>query len=240
MRPAQGRADRDTHEGGIATAEWINLFTGRDLSGWRARGDAHTWQVVGAVRLAADDPRVLEADPGQGVLVNTLRGRTVDLHTEMEHASCELHVEYCVAQHSNSGVYLMGQYEIQILDSWGTPDTELRYGTNGGIYARHNHPVTHQDYGGHAPRTNASRRPGEWQELDVRFWAPRFDAAGNKISNARFERVVLNGKVVHENAECQLPTGGAWHDQDVARGPLRLQGDHGPVAFRGLRIRPLD
>ena len=221
-------------------ADWIELFNGRDLTGWRGRSDPHTWSVVGGVRLAPDTPRGFQVEPGTGVLLNSERGRTADIHTDLVHGSCELHVEYCVPQGSNSGVYVMGQYEIQILDSWGTPDTELRYGTNGGIYARHNHPVTGKDYGGHAPRTNASRRPGEWQELDVRFRAPRFDAAGNKVANACFERVVLNGRVLHENAECQLPTGGAWHDQDVPRGPLRFQGDHGPVAFRNIRLLPLD
>lgn len=223
----------------MATGEWVELFNGRDLTGWRGRTEPHTWHVVGGVRLAADDRHCFESEPGGGVLVNNERGRTTDLHTEFQHGDCQLHVEYCVPEQSNSGVYLMGQYEIQVLDSWGTPDTELKYGTNGGIYARHNHPVTHQDYGGHAPRTNASRRPGEWQELDVDFRAPKFDAAGKKVTNARFERVVLNGKVLHEQVECELPTGGAYHDEDVPRGPLRLQGDHGPVAYRNLRIRPL-
>lgn len=219
--------------------DWIELFNGRDLSGWQGRSEPHTWHVVGAVRLDPQDARQFVSEPGSGVMVNHEQGRTVDIHTELQHGDCELHVEYCVPEKSNSGVYVMGQYEIQVLDSWGTPNSELRYGTNGGIYARHNHPVTHQDYGGHAPRVNASRRPGEWQELDVVFRAPRFDAAGRKVANARFERVVLNGQVLHENVECALPTGGAYHDQDVARGPLRLQGDHGAVAYRHLRLRPL-
>jgi hypothetical protein len=222
--------------------DWIELFGpgSADLRGWRGRSGPHTWHVVGGVTLAPEDQRGFVATPGQGVLINSERGRTADIHTELEHGDCELHVEYCVPKGSNSGVYLMGQYEIQVLDSWGTPDSELAYGTNGGIYARHNHPVTHKDYGGHPPRVNASRKPGEWQELDVRFRAPRFDAAGRKTANACFERVVLNGQVLHENAECELPTGGAWHDLDVPRGPLRFQGDHGAVAYRNVRIRPLD
>ena len=222
--------------------DWIELFGpgSADLRGWRGRSEPHTWHVVGGVTLAPEDQRGFVATPGQGVLINSERGRTADIHTELEHGDCELHVEYCVPKGSNSGVYLMGQYEIQVLDSWGTPDSELASGTNGGIYARHNHPVTHKDYGGHPPRVNASRKPGEWQELDVRFRAPRFDAAGRKTANACFERVVLNGQVLHENAECELPTGGAWHDLDVPRGPLRFQGDHGAVAYRNVRIRPLD
>jgi len=235
----RGVADRGA-EGADGVGEWMELFNGRDLSGWEGRKDPHTWHVVGAVRLAEDDPRCFASEAGIGVLINSERGRTADIHAKVLHGDCELHVEYCVPEKSNSGVYLMGQYEIQVLDSWGTPETELKYGTNGGIYARHNHPVTHQDYGGHAPMTNASRRPGEWQELDVRFHAPKFDADGRrKIANARFERVVLNGKLIHENKECQLPTGGAYHDQDVPLGPLRFQGDHGPVAYRNIRMRML-
>ena len=216
---------------------WTTLFGDGDLSGWKGRSEPHTWHVVGGVRLAQDDARFFDVEPGVGVMVNSERGRTVDLQTELEHGDCELHVEYCVPEKSNSGVYLMGQYEIQVLDSFGTPDSELKYGSNGGIYARHNHPVTHQDYGGHAPRTNASRAPGVWQELDIVFRAPRFDAAGRKTANACFESVRLNGTLIHENIECALPTGGAYHDQDVPRGPLRLQGDHGPVAYRNIRMR---
>ena len=216
--------------------EWTELFNGRDLTGWRARGGGSTWRVVGGVRLAADDQRALVAEPGTGVLMNSERSRTVDLYTELLHGSCQLHLEYCVAQQSNSGVYLMGQYEIQVLDSWGE-EPPLRYGTNGGIYARHRHPLTGRDYGGHAPRVNASRRPGEWQELDVVFRAPRFDGAGYKSADAKFVRVALNGQLIHENVAVDLPTGGAWDAYDIPRGPLRLQGDHGPVAYRNIRMR---
>ena len=63
---------------------------------------------------------------------------------------------------------------------------------------------------------------------------------GKKIENARFERVVLNGEVIHENVDLKYPTGAAWNKQnEVPRGPFQLQGDHGPVAFRKLAIRPL-
>jgi hypothetical protein len=217
---------------------WVELFNGQDLTGWRARGSGSTWHVVGAVRLDPEDPRAFVSEPGTGVLVNSERGRTVDLYTELLHGDCELHLEYCVAERSNSGVYLMGQYEIQILDSWGE-EPPLRYGTNGGIYARHRHPVTGRDYGGHPPRVNASRRPGEWQTLDVVFRAPRFDGQGYKVRDAQFVRVVLNGHLIHERVAVDLPTGGAWDPYDIPRGPLRLQGDHGPVAFRDIRMRLL-
>jgi hypothetical protein len=219
-------------------SEWTDLFSGETLHGWTARGP-HEWHVAGGVRLRDDDPTLFTIQPGAGLMVNGERGVTEDIHTVAEHGSCELHLEFCVPKDSNSGVYLMGQYEIQVLDSWGTPDSELKFGSNGGIYARWI-PETKTAYDGTAPRTNASRAPGEWQRLEVVFHAPRFDAAGDKVGNARFERVALNGRLIHEDVECTGPTRGAWsEDRDIPRGPLRLQGDHGPVAYRNIRIRHL-
>ena len=61
-----------------------------------------------------------------------------------------------------------------------------------------------------------------------------------KATGARFERVLQNGILIHENVECTGPTRGAWSSEDTPRGPLRLQGDHGPVAYRNIRIRPLE
>ena len=82
--------------------------------------------------------------------------------------------------------------------------------------------------------------PGEWQTLDVIFRAPRFDSDGKKTRSARFDKVVLNGQIIHEDVEVKTPTGHAWRLKEVARGPILLQGDHGPVAFRNIRVKPLD
>ena len=71
------------------------------------------------------------------------------------------------------------------------------------------------------------------------FRAPRFDDAGKKAANARFEKVVLNGTTIHEDVELEYPTGHAWRHQEKPVGPLLLQADHGPVAFRHVRVRPL-
>jgi hypothetical protein len=219
-------------------SDWIELFNGRDLEGWTARGE-HEWRVASAVRVHPDDPKLFAIEAGTGLMVNGETGRTRDIHTTMEHGCCELHLEFCVPQGSNSGVYLMGQYEIQILDSWGTPDDQVTFATNGGIYARWV-DETRTSYDGAAPRVNASRAPGEWQSFEVLFHAPRFDASGAQVARARFERVVHNGVVIHENFECTGPTRGAWSDTDIPRGPLRLQGDHGPVAYRNVRMRPIE
>jgi len=73
--------------------------------------------------------------------------------------------------------------------------------------------------------------------LDVTFRAPRFDPSGTKVENSRFVRVVHNGVVVHENVELTGPTRAATFEDEAAMGPLMIQGDHGPVAFRDVRIK---
>ena len=225
--------------------EWIELFDGKTLGGWTGRdgggkGGAavpnHTWKVVGGVRLHPDDDKLLVGEPGTGILLNGDDGRTSDIHTELLHADCELHLEFCVAAKSNSGVYLQGQYEIQILDSWG--ETESSFKSCGALYPRWI-AETKTAYEGKAPDKNASKRPGEWQSFDVVFRAPRIDASGKKLSNAVFEKVTHNGVVIHEGYEYQGPSRGSWDANDIERGPLRLQGDHGPVAFRNIRMKLL-
>ncbi len=100
-------------------------------------------------------------------------------------------------------------------------------------------PSYHHIDHGVPPRVNAAKPSGKWQSLEIAFVAPRFDMAGKKKSNAKFVRVTLNGKVIHENVEVSAPTGAAWRlVSEAPRGPLLLQGDHGPVAFRNIRVRP--
>ena len=225
--------------------EWIELFDGKTLGGWKGRtgggrGGAeapdHKWMVVGGVRLHPENDKLLVGEPGTGILLNGEDGRTSDIQTELLHADCELHLEFCVAAKSNSGVYLQGQYEIQILDSWG--ESESTFKSCGALYPRWIQE-TKTAYEGKAPDKNASKKPGEWQSFDVVFRAPKFDGAGKKVENARFEKVSHNGVVIHEGFEYQGPGRGAWSAEDVARGPIRLQGDHGPVAFRNIRIKLL-
>ena len=216
--------------------EEIRLFNGKNLDDWLARSPdgKHEWAVVGGVGLHPNDPTRFVAEPGEGVFYNGPTGRTADLYTTHQHGDCELHIEFVVPKGSNSGVYFMARYEIQVLDSWG--ETELRYGTCGGIYARW---IDGQSVGGAPPRVNASKPPGEWQTYDVAFRAPRFDGNGRKIANATFVKVVWNGQVVHENVEVDGPTRGAMLEAEQPTGPLMLQGDHGPVAYRNVVLRPL-
>jgi len=133
-----------------------------------------------------------------------------------------------------------GRYEIQVYDSFGKkgayPGIEC-----GGIYQRwdRSRGKGKEGFEGHSPRVNASRPPGMWQTFDVVFRAPRFDASGKKIANARFVKVVHNGQVVHENVALSGPTRGAAFRDEKPTGPLMFQGNHGPVAYRHIRVLPL-
>jgi len=75
--------------------------------------------------------------------------------------------------------------------------------------------------------------------MKISFQAPRFDGQGKKIENARILRIELNGVTIHEDVELSGPTRGAMGNDEVTKGPLRIQGDHGPVAFRNVYVRPL-
>jgi len=207
-------------------------LTGSDLEAWRAPHGQ--WQVAGDVRASGEGDRLLVSTPGQGVIVNGATGRTSNLLSKLEHGDVEAHVEFMVPKGSNSGVYFQARYEIQILDSWGVEHP--KYGDCGGIYERWK---DNRGFEGRPPRVNASREPGQWQSFDVVFRAPRFDAAGRKIANARFVKVVHNGIVVHENVEVTGPTRASTFGDEKPLGPLMLQGDHGPVAYRNLWLKPV-
>jgi hypothetical protein len=209
----------------------IVLFNGKNTSGWRK--PAGDWMAAKSVSLNETNNKMFSIQQGQGVLVNGPKGKTENLLSEMEHGDVEAHVEFVVPKDSNSGVYFMGRYEIQVLDSWGVKD--LKYGDCGGVYGSCSEPKP--DFHGEPPSVNASKPPGEWQTFDILFRAPRFDASGKKTENAKFIKVTHNGRVIHENVEVPRPTCAARWLDEKATGPLMLQGDHGPVAYRNIFIR---
>ena len=210
------------------------VLTGGDFSQWR--DSTGQWQIVGDVFMKHDNDRLLGSKAGTGVILNGATGRTSNLFSKNEFGDVKVHIEFMVPKGSNSGVYFNGRYEIQVLDSWGVKT--LKHGDCGGIYQRWDNNRTPQGYEGFPPRVNASREPGQWQTFDVIFRAPRFNRRGQKVSNARFEKVVHNGTVVHADVEVSGPTRASAYNDEKPTGPLMLQGDHGPVAYRNIRIEP--
>lgn len=211
------------------------LFNDKNLDGWKGQWDGNKWMVVSHVSLNESDNKIFSFKDGKGVLVNGPEGKTTNLVTDYEFGDCQLTIEFCVPKGSNSGVYLHGLYEIQVFDSYGKENVESS--DCGGIYARFKDGQT---YEGHPPMVNASKAPGEWQKFDVIFRAPRFDANGNKTENAKFIKVEHNGVVVHDNVEITGGTRACMNREESPKGPLMLQGDHGPVAYRNITIVPLE
>jgi len=210
-------------------------LTGDDFSAWRS--DTGDWQNAGDAQLNPDNEKLLMTRSGSGALVNGPTGRTVNLFSKREFGDLRAHIEFVTAKDSNSGVYFQGRYEIQVYDSWQKaseyPGIECA-----GIYQRWDDKRNPQGYEGHSPRANVSRPPGKWQTLDVVFRAPRFDKSGRKIANARFEKVVHNGVLVHRDVELTGPTRASAYNDEKPLGPLMLQGDHGPVGYCNIWVAP--
>jgi len=212
--------------------DWTALFDEKMTDRWIVAGDA----VVDPA-----NPKNLIAQPGTGVLISTLTGKVQgqNLLTTRRYGPIRVHIEFLIPQDANAGVKLNGLYEIQLRDTFG--NHPLTGGDCGGIYPRAEaHPHYHTIDEGVAPKVNATKPYGQWQTLDVVFHPPCFAEADQKIANARFDEVVLNGQVVHEKTEVEWPTGAAWRlEKEIACGPLFLQGDHGPVAYRNVRIEEI-
>jgi hypothetical protein len=166
---------------------------------------------------------------------NPNQKKNEDIFTNVEHGDINLDIDFMMPPSSNSGIYLQGRYEIQLYDSWAKePETDQDLGS---IYPRYNdsNPNEPFSYDGVAPRVNVSRAPGLWQNIKISFLAPKFDASGKKIENARVVQIILNGVVIIENVQLTGPTRGSAFPNEAAMGPLRLQGDHGAVAFRNIK-----
>lgn len=198
------------------------------------------WQIVGDVQASIDKKKALQTSAGKGVLVNQPDDKNkAQIFTKFEHGDIDLDFEVMMPAGSNSGVYLQGRYEIQLLDSWGK--RRPSFSDIGGIYQRwdKSQPKGQEGFEGTAPLTNAAKAPGLWQRMRISFQAPRFDAQGNKIKNARIIFVELNGVIIHQNVELTGPTRGSYvgDGNEAPLGPIVIQGDHGGVAFRNFKYR---
>lgn len=208
----------------------IEAFNGKDLSGWKLKNEKNSkWQVC-AVSYDEKKPKELQGgiDNSPGGMNRVLATITPgsDIYTEAKFTDVHVEVEFIIPKGSNSGVYLMGEYEVQIIDSFGKPDDKLGPGDMGGIYTAA------------APKKNVCKKPGEWQKFVIDFQAPKFDADGKKTANGKFLKVTFNDVVIHENVEVTKSTGGGLTGKEVVSGPLMFQGDHGPVAFRNVKVTP--
>lgn len=208
----------------LLAAQAVEPFNGKDLAGWKLKGPAEKskWKVGAASLDPAANNKFLVAEGAE--LVNAAGGG-VDLYTEAKFGDALIEVELMVPKGSNSGVYVMGEYEVQVFDSFAKE--KLGTGDIGALY------------GAAPPRVNASKAPGEWQKLVIDFRAPKFDADGKKTSNAKFVKVELNGQVIQENVEMKGPTPAGVTGKEAAAGPLMFQGDHGPVAYRKIKVTPV-
>jgi hypothetical protein len=175
--------------------EPVTLFDGKTLTGWKLRdpNKKSGWAVVDGT-LAVVEPK-----------------DNADLVSEQSFQDMKLHIEWNVDKKSNSGVYLRGRYEIQILDN---PDAKMALDSHGcgAVYSRV------------APKEDATKPAGEWQTYDITF-------VGRQVT------VVLNGKTIVQDVVEGI-TGGAVNPFEDEPGPLMLQGDHGKVRFRNIVVTP--
>ena len=208
----------------------IEPFNGKDLKGWKLKDEKKSkWKADVYQMDPANPGKLVQSEgsraAGSSHLVNA-EGGGCDIFTEEKFGDVMIELEFMVPKGSNSGIYLMGEYEVQILDSFGKPDDKLTQGDLGALYSAA------------APKKNVAKKPGEWQKFFIVFQAPKFDSAGKKTENAKFLEVSLNGETLHKNVEMKQQTPGGLTGKEAATGPLMFQGDHGPVAFRNIKITP--
>jgi hypothetical protein len=223
---------------------WKPLLNGRNLDGWQLvdPNKQGKWLVTKAVVWGGTtNPTMLTGVPTPGDrIVNTdvvPSGNASNIYTTEKFGDVEVYAEFMIAAHSNSGFFLHGLYETQIWDSWGFVP-RLMTDQCGSMYHYNGGPINGED-GGIAPKARADRPPGQWQSYQYWFQAPKFDASGKKIANAKFLRILHNGQLIHENVERRGPTQAAMNIPEAATNPIMLQGDHGAVAFRNIYVRPL-
>src|SRR5690554_80019 len=185
----------------IKFGEPVNLFNGRDLSGWQLINPNQTngFKVLDGV---------LVNDPVKQEGVRVSYG---NIRTEQEFEDFNLTLEVNIPEGSNSGIYLRGIYEIQVMDSYGR---DLDSHNMGALYSR----IT--------PAVAAEKPAGEWQSLDITLVD-------------RHVTVKLNGLTIIDNQPVHGPTGGAMSADVFKKGPIYLQGDHGKVSYRKMVLRPV-
>lgn len=171
----------------------VELFDGKSMDAWDVadKSKPSGWSVV------------------DGAMTNTPHAN--NLVSKQRFLDFMIQAEYKLETNSNSGIYLRGRYELQVLDDYGKPA-----GT-------HSHMSI---YGWTAPMVNASKQVGEWQTMQA-------TVVGNKVT------VFLNGQKVHDNATLEAITGGALDANETEPGPIMIQGDHEKVTYRKVAVTPI-
>lgn len=223
-----------------ADPQWVDLLKRGPDTPWKKVDER--WVFASDVALDPANPKKLKPTPAaDGPVWANSPTVLPDLVTKAKYGDLEAHVEFLIGKGSNAGIKFHALYEIQIKDSAGKPADQLTGDDAGGIYPRaEDKPKYHHIDAGVAPKVNAAKPAGEWQTLDAVFLAPRFDEKGTKTANAKIVRAVLNGQVVQENLELKTPTGANYVKKESPTGPFMLQTDHGPVAFRNVRVRAVE
>jgi len=219
-------ADDNPVKTSAAPKDAMVLFDGKDLSAWSKRnGKPADWKV---------EDGYMEVMPRSGdIMTKEKFGPDFQLHVEFW---LPLMADAKGQARANSGVYLQGRYEIQVLDSYG--NKTYADGTSGALYQiiAPNWAAA-QEKGLSEPK-NPSKPPQEWQSYDITFHAPRVDGQG-KITEKGHVTVVHNGVTVIDNGAFDKVTGGALDEKIGEPGPLRLQ-DHGAkVRYRNIWLKPL-
>ncbi|MPY88368.1 MAG: DUF1080 domain-containing protein [Luteitalea sp.] len=188
--PRWGRADANANH---TFGPPVELFDGRSLDAWdvQHKGQSSGWSVV------------------DGAMTNQAKAN--NLVSKQQFTDFKIRAEYKLEAGSNSGIYLRGRYELQVLDDHG------KAVDSGGHMAL---------YAWEAPRVNASKLAGEWQTMEATL-------VGNRVT------VTLNGQKVHDNLAIEAITGGALDGDESRPGPIMLQGDHGTVWFRRVTVTPI-
>lgn len=199
---------------------WLRLTYGDATDLWSAAG----WTLCDA-EPDIGDPRTFRTREGNGALVNDPAAAT-PLTSEVELGDCVVETEFMLPQGGKGVLWIAGRYGIEFADA-----PELGARSVG---------VVLTPAGRIEPGFGAYRGHGQWHELQVRYRAPRFDAEGRKVEDARLEQVLVDGTLLHEDVSLPGASGGAPMKAEAARGPLAFAGGSGLYALRGVRAKPLD
>lgn len=180
----------------------VKLFSGKDMEGWELveKGAVNGWKAVDGIMVNDPVQKQGEAHIQYG-----------NLRTKATFEDFNLKLEVNVPKGSNSGVYLRGIYEVQVMDSYGK---KLDSHNMGGLYSR----IT--------PSEAAEKPAGEWQKMDITLYK-------------RHLTVILNGRTIIDNQPVKGVTGGALTSDQFSPGPILLQGDHGKVSYRNIVLTPV-